>query len=184
MFTILETVADNALVRDHFACDIAACRGACCTLPGGRGAPLADNEIDDLVRATPAALKHLDDRKRDVLATAGPFEGRPGDYATTCVDDRDCVFVFYDENIARCAIEKAWLDGEIDFRKPLSCHLFPIRIRDLFDATYLHYEEIDVCQPARKRGRKEGIRLVEFLREPIIRAFGKEFYEELVQRRV
>ncbi len=183
MFTILEALADSALLTRHFACDLSKCHGACCTMPGGKGAPLADAEVDAITQATPAARRFLDQRKKMILDTDGGVEGAPGDYATRCVDDRDCVYVYYDDNgVACCAIERAWHNGDVSFRKPLSCHLFPIRIHDLFGAPYLHYEKIGECEPARQRGRKEGIRMVEFLREPIIRAFGEQFYRELVKK--
>lgn len=179
MFTILDTLADGALVTSRFACDLSACHGACCTMPGGRGAPLTDDEVDHITRATPAAMEHLDERKRSIIEAEGGTEGEPGDYATRCVDDRDCVYVYYEESVAKCAIERAWQDGKVDFRKPLSCHLFPIRIHELFDTPYLHYERIDECRPAIARGKKEKIPLYQFLREPIVRAFGEEYYEEL-----
>lgn len=179
MFTILDSLVDAAIVNAHFACDLAKCHGACCTMPGGRGAPLTDPEVEHVMRASLAASEYLDERKKRILEEDGGIEGSPGDYATRCVDDRDCVYVYHDSGTAYCSIERAWIDGLIEFRKPLSCHLFPIRIHDLFDMPYLHYERIDECRPAIANGRRGDIRLLEFLRDPIVRAFGEEYYDEL-----
>lgn len=181
MFTILDNVADKALATTQFACDLDACKGACCTMPGGRGAPLEEAEVQLVNDAIAAASKYLPERNRLVIATQGAIEGTPGDYATRCIDERDCVFVYYDDSsVARCAIEKAYFNGEASFRKPLSCHLFPIRITQLFDMDYLRYEKIPECNAALKNGRKKGIPLYKFLKEALTRAYGEEFYRELV----
>jgi hypothetical protein len=180
MFTILEAVADQALATTKFACDLGACKGACCTMPGGRGAPLADGEVEQIIAAIPAALPYLPERNRSVIAARGAVEGAPGDYATVCIDHRDCVFVYYEGEVAKCGIERAFFNGETDFRKPISCHLFPIRVNDLFDGVYLRYEKIDECRPALVNGREKGIPLYKFLKDALTRAFGAEFYAELV----
>lgn len=181
MFTILDNVADEALATTHFACDLGACHGACCTMPGGRGAPLEEEEVKLVQASIAPSLKYLPERNRMVIATQGAVEGSPGDHATRCIDQRDCVFVYYEGTVAKCAIEKAYFNGETSFRKPLSCHLFPIRISSLFDSDYLRYERIPECDPALKNGRKQGIPLYKFLREALTRAYGKEFYAELVE---
>src|ERR1041385_3466296 len=102
MFVVGEAVIDEAVAQARFACDLEQCRGACCTLPGGRGAPLIDEECG-------------------VIGLDGLFEGVSGQFSTTCVNDRDCVFVYYEGNVARCSLEKAWLNGESGWRKPVSC---------------------------------------------------------------
>jgi len=182
MFTILDNVADDALATTRFACDLGACKGACCTMPGGRGAPLEEAEVELVHQATKPALKYLPERNRLVIATQGAIEGRPGDKATRCIDRRDCVFVYYDGDVAKCAIEKAYFTGETSFRKPLSCHLFPIRISEVFDTDYLRYERISECKPALENGRDQDMPLYRFLREALVRAYGEEFYNELVAR--
>jgi len=180
MILALNILADSAVGSARFACDLHACRGACCTMPGGRGAPLEEPEVALVERAVAAALPYLSERNRAVIAAHGAVEGEPGDHATRCIDDRDCVFVTYtDEGIATCAIERAWQEGATEFRKPLSCHLFPIRVHELFGGPYLHYEKIDECAAGRANGRSTNTPLYKFLREPIVRAFGEEYYEAL-----
>ena len=180
MFRVDNNLVDSAITTVKFACDLSKCRGACCTMPGGRGAPLQEEEVAHVQKAERPAMRWLSKEKQYIIRQQGSVEGKTGDRSTVCVNDRDCVFVYYEENVAKCAMERAWLEGESTFRKPLSCHLFPIRVDELFGGARLRYEEIDECEPGVERGERENISLVKFLREPIIRAFGEAFYEELV----
>lgn len=177
MFIIGEAVIEDQIARERFACDLGRCHGDCCTLPGGRGAPLDDDEIVELSRAFPAAKQYLPERLIRTIETQGYYEGGPGNFATTCVDERECVFVFYENDIACCSLERAYQKGETEWRKPLSCHLFPIRISSLL-SDRLRYEKISECHSAVRRGLKENMPLYEFLREPLIRKYGAEWYRE------
>src|SRR6266478_335007 len=94
MFVISDTIVDQNLLGEHFACDLGRCKGACCTLPGGRGAPLEDEEVDEIRRALPSAVRYLSEGHRKVIDENGVVEGSAGNYATVCVDDRACVFVY------------------------------------------------------------------------------------------
>ncbi len=107
-------------------------------------------------------------------------EGTPGDYTTTCVEDRQCVFVTYDGPVAKCAFEKAYLNGEIEWRKPISCHLFPIRVKKSGNDV-LWYELNNECSPAVERGNREQIPLTEFLRDALTRKYGEARYEQLAR---
>lgn len=180
MFTILDTVVDGALATERFACDLGACKGACCTMPGGRGAPLEDSEVDLIEQSVAPAMKYLPERKRATIEALGAVEGTPGDFATRCIDRRDCVFVYHEGEVAKCAIERAYFNGETTFRKPISCHLFPIRVDELLDGSYLRYERIKECSPAVTNGMTRDIPLYRFLKDAITRAFGAAFYRELV----
>jgi hypothetical protein len=179
MFTIGTIHIDEAVTSVRFRCDLDVCHGACCCIAGWRGAPLVDEELPDLEAALPFARRVLDARNRTVIASQGAYEGRPGDYATMCVDDKECAFVYYDERrTARCAFENAYEVGLTTWRKPLSCHLFPIRIRST-DPEVLRYEEIPECHGGRQRGRLEDVALFDFLREPLTRLHGPSWYARL-----
>lgn len=183
MLHITEILVDRSITNTQFACDLGRCKGSCCTMPGGQGAPLEEEEVRLVQESEKAALPYLSELNRRVIEIEGSVEGEEGNRTTRCIDDRDCVFVYYEQEIAKCAIERAWREGTIEFRKPLSCHLFPIRVDDLFGSARIRYEQISECKPAVERGKKEGIALIDFLREPIIRAFGEEFYEELLKEK-
>jgi hypothetical protein len=177
MIEIREISIDPLIPEVRFRCNTDRCKGACCTIPGGKGAPLLDGEVNELNRALPAAIKYLSERHRDVIRNQGPFEGHSGDYVTTCVDDKACVFVTFEDGIARCSLEKAWLNGETDWRKPLSCHLFPIRI-DRGIREHIRYEHLPDCEPGLEEGRMAGVNLSDFLEEPLVRAYGKNWFAE------
>ena len=164
-------IIDPAIESTSFACDLHACKGACCTLPGGRGAPLLDEEILHIAQALPIVLTSLPPDHQHALAESGAFEGSPGDYHTTCINHGPCVFVTYDEGIAHCSIEQAFHRGELAWRKPLSCHLFPIRI-DAGTPVSARFEYIPECRPALHRGTVEDVPLVSFVSEALERAFG------------
>lgn len=177
MFIVGEAVVEDDVATARFACDCANCKGACCTLAGGRGAPLTDEEADEIERVFPIAKKYLSKRSLDVIEAEGMVEGISGHYYTVCIGNKDCVFVFYEDGIARCALEKAFLDGLTDWRKPISCHLFPIRI-DKNDTDRIRYERIRECETGRSLGERQNIPLYEYLKEPLIRAYGEEWYSE------
>jgi len=173
MISLDHLLIDEAIFTTSFQCDVQRCKGACCTLPGGGGAPVADGEVEEIRASVAAALTYLPVKRRAILMERGPLEGHDGAWATTCIDDRDCVFVVYEGDVAACSIEKAWHAGETAFRKPLSCHLFPIRIAS-FGGPYLHYQEFEECSAGRDRGRRESVPLISSVREALVRAFGEE----------
>lgn len=180
MVEIQEISIDPAIPAIQFRCNTDRCKGACCTLPGGKGAPLLDEEVAELHRALPAVMNYLSEHHREVIRKQGLFEGLPGDFVTTCVDDKACVFVTFEDGVARCALEKAWLKGETNWRKPLSCHLFPIRI-DKGIQHHIRFEHLDDCAPALEQGAIDGVYAADFLREPLSRAFGKGWYDEFLE---
>jgi hypothetical protein len=169
---------DEQLTETKFLCDLGSCHGACCTMKGGAGAPLLDKEVQMIRDAVVPASRYLSTRSLKILAKENPVVGSKGDHTTLCIDDADCVFVFYEDGAAKCAIEKAYFNGETDFRKPISCHLFPARVAD-FGGPYIYYEEIPECRPALENGRETGVRAFEMLKESLVRAFGEEWYGNL-----
>ena len=104
-----------------------------------------------------------------------------GDLTTTLVNDRECAFVIYENGIIKCSIEKAFIDKKIDFKKPISCHLFPIRIKEYRDFDAVNYEEIKICKSACECGSKLEIPLYTFLKEPLIRKYGENWHQELLE---
>lgn len=181
MFVIGEAVLEDDVATAAFCCDLEACRGACCTLEGGRGAPLLREEIAAVAEAWPAVRPYLTEPALAVITRTGLTEGPPEDATTPCVDDRDCVYVYRDGEIARCAFERAFLEGRTAWRKPLSCHLFPLRIRRGHQ-DHIRYERIRECAPGRARGERERLPLTAFLREPLTRSYGAAWVDDLLRR--
>ncbi len=181
MFIIGEAVIDDEVGKESFCCDLRECKGACCTLPGSRGAPLEDNEVLELRKAYPGAKQYLSQRNIDFIETHGMVDGISGSYATTCIEDRDCVFVYYDDDVAKCSLERAYEEGRTEWRKPLSCHLFPIRVRT-FGQSSLRYERLAECEPGRTLGQTQGVKLRDFLKVALVRRFGAEWYRSFLDR--
>ena len=181
MIEIGRTIVSFDIVRKHFLCDLKNCRGACC-IEGDSGAPLTPEEAEAIERDYPVFKKFLPESHLEEIRKQGFSRvDTDGDLVTPLVGNRQCAYSFYDENqILKCAIEKAWAEGSVKFRKPVSCHLFPIRITSYkrFDA--VNYQELDICKPGRMCGEREKLPLYRFLREPLIRKYGEEWYKELV----
>jgi hypothetical protein len=161
-----------------FACDLSVCKGACCTMKGALGAPILESEIAELERVLPSVAKYLPGAALDVIEERGVWQReRDGSLTIPAINHADCIFVTYEGDIALCGIEKAYRNGEITgFPKPISCHLFPIRIypERRGDAFYICYEEIDECKGGRATGKRESMPLLEFLETPLVRALGPE----------
>jgi hypothetical protein len=177
MLEVRHTIIDDTIPRIKFACSLSACKGACCTLAGGTGAPLLDNELEQIERAFPIIKSSLPKEHLEYIAQYGLYEGKSGSYTTMCFNNRACVFVLYEDGIARCAFEKAFEENKLKWKKPISCHLFPIRVsREVPER--LRYERIAECNFAIGRGENENIFLSSFLKEPLVRAFGLAWYED------
>lgn len=177
------TVIDKILVRQevlekHFVCDLQKCKGACCTLESAYGAPLQREEIPVMEKYLPEVIPYLPDEHREKIEKEGFWEEKDGELFTKSVNNRECVFVYYDDKIAKCGIEKAFKEGKIDFIKPISCHLFPIRISK-FGGDVLRYEKFSQCEPALENGKKLKVTIAEFCKDSLTRLYGKLWYEKL-----
>ncbi|MDP4200230.1 MAG: DUF3109 family protein [Bacteroidota bacterium] len=175
---------DRALGEVQFACDLDVCKGACCTMPADAGAPILHGEIEEIERVLPAVRKYLPPEALEIIDRTGVYEKQSdGTLTIPAIRGRDCVFVMYDNNseIAYCAIERAYRAGEITgFPKPISCHLFPIRIYPTGESTFeIVYEEISECKGGRARGKRERIPVLDFLDTPLARALGAERLDRL-----
>jgi hypothetical protein len=169
---------ENNILEAYFKCDLAKCKGACCTFKGEYGAPLRDDEISLIEGCIEASSKYLSERSKSVLKEYGFYEKKNDEYLTICIDKQDCVFVYYEGDIAKCSLEKAFLNGETNYRKPISCHLFPIRVMRN-GSNYLYYEKIDECRPGIENGEVQNINLIDSVREALIRFYGEEWYASL-----
>lgn len=176
MFAVDNILISDEILEAAFCCNLGACLGACC-VQGTSGAPLEPDERAALERVLPAVAPRLRPEARATIAREGVWEETgPGQYATTCVDGAECVFVTYEGPVAQCAIQQAYREGRVDFEKPLSCHLYPLRVESFGEVEALNYEQIELCDPARRQGRRAGVHLVDFLRAPLVRKYGEAWY--------
>lgn len=171
-------LVNKDITEVRFACDLGKCKGACCTLESEFGAPLKAGELDEITKALPAALPYIPDEHRKIIDTLGFFEQKQGELLTRSYKQRACVLVYYDNGVAKCALERAYFEGKTSFRKPVSCHLFPIRIAD-FGGDILRYEKIHECDPAVENGKTEGSTIAEFCKDALERNYGSEWYAKL-----
>jgi len=180
MLVIDDTVISPDLVEGYFCCDMATCRGACC-VEGESGAPVEEEEVARLEEVLPVVRQSLSEEARAVIDRQGVvYRDADGDLVTSIVDGRDCVFTCYDaDGCCRCAIEKAFNAGLTDFPKPVSCHLYPVRITQYKGYRAVNCHRWNVCDSARTLGKQQSIRVGQFLKEPLIRKFGEVWYAEL-----
>ncbi len=176
MFIIGQVTVEKDVMTSSFCCDISACKGACCTLEGGRGAPLEDNEVNSIRDAFEAVRPMLSEESLNAISKQGLVEGNAGDYVTPCINENECVYAIIENGIASCSFERAYLRGLTSWRKPISCHLFPIRRSR---SNHLRYEQIRECSPGRDFGKNKKIALHEFLREPLTRIYGNDWFNSL-----
>jgi hypothetical protein len=180
MLQIGNTLISLDLFDQQFCCDLSHCHGACC-IEGDSGAPLELDEIAELENILPVIWEDLSGKAKEVIERQGvAYADNEGEMVTSIVNGKDCVFTCYnDKGICQCAVEKAWRAGKISFMKPVSCHLYPIRTKKYPSYTAVNYQEWTICSGARLLGKQSGITVYEFLKEPLIRKFGPEWYKEL-----
>jgi hypothetical protein len=183
MLLIQEILVSDALIEEEFVCHLERCQGACCW-KGDYGAPLEPGEIAGIEAAMPALSAYLDDDAREDISRLGiaQYYDEPKFYGTTLRDNGACVFMRTTaDGIAECTIERAWEEGKTDMRKPISCHLYPIRIKHIpgVEMEALNYEAWSICSPACALGALLKRPLYEFVKEALIRRYGQAFYEEL-----
>ena len=149
-------------------------------MQGDSGAPLDPEEREELGKSTPsrAQIPFSGSVEAGLMKPAFGKRSNQVSIATTCVNNAECVFVVYEGNIAKCALQKAFYQERITFEKPISCHLYPLRVERIGTFDTLNYEQIDICAPARKYGAKNNIFLIDFLKVPLSRKFGETWYEQ------
>ena len=170
------------VISEYFCCDYEKCKGKCCII-GDCGAPLEEDEIEDVERCYPVYSPLMSSAGREAAQSKGFFEiDFEGDIVTPLVPGtQECAYIHTDAaGNCLCSMERCWFQGECDFRKPISCQLYPIRITKLSNGTLaLNLHRWDICADAFTKGHEEKIRVYQFLKEPLIRRFGEDFYEKL-----
>lgn len=180
MLQIKDALVSLDVVERFFLCDLNKCLGECC-IEGDAGAPITEEEMETLKRILPDVWDELLPKAQEVIKEKGvAYVDEEGDLVTQIVDGKNCVFSCYGENgMCYCAIEKKYREGKVDFYKPISCHLYPLRLTEYAQFTAVNYHRWKICKCAEVLGRKEGVRVYQFLKEPLIRRFGAEWYAEL-----
>ncbi len=177
-----DILVSEDVILEYFACDYAACKGACCIV-GESGAPLKEEELEPLEAAYDAFSPLMTDKGRAAVAVKGFFEiDRDGDLVTPLVEGgEECAFCHFGaDGACMCSIERQFEKGLCRFRKPISCSLYPIRVAQLGGGRIgLNLHRWDICRAAYEKGRREGIRVYQFLRGPLTEAYGVDFYEAL-----
>ena len=186
-----DVLLSSDILTEEFCCDLSVCRGACC-VEGDAGAPVTLDEVAALEDSLDTVWPDLSAQAQAVIDRQGvAYTDRDGDLVTSIVGGKDCVFTCYDdlyvegrrvEGCCLCALEKACRNGKTDFAKPISCALYPIREKTFSDGTVgLNYHQWQICQCGRDLGRRLHLPLYQFLKGPLIRRFGREWYDELCQ---
>ncbi len=182
MIQVDDVILSEDLFDQHFVCDLTSCKGACC-IEGDAGAPLIMEEIDKIEADIEQILPFLTEEGKATIEQQGVFEvDTDGEYVTPLNNGKECAFTTFDKKgIAKCGIEDAYRAGKTTFRKPSSCHLYPIRVAKLNEYDALNYHKWHICQPACDCGAKLKVKVYQFLKEPLINKYGEEWYQQLVE---
>lgn len=180
MVQIDDVVVALDVFTEKFICNLTACKGECC-IEGDAGAPVEEDELRQLEEALPVVWNDLSAEARAVIEKQGVcYRDRDGELVTSIVNGKDCVFTCYDEKgYCFCAIEKACRAGKVGFYKPISCHLYPIRVGNYGLYKAVNYHRWSICHAAWELGKEKGTPVYQFLKEPLIRKFGEAWYAEL-----
>ncbi|WP_040252300.1 DUF3109 family protein [Psychroserpens mesophilus] len=180
MFQLGKTIVSESIIEKDFVCNLSACKGACC-IDGDAGAPLDSEEIEILKDIYPKVKPFL--RKEGIAAIEAQgthITTEFGDFETPLIDGADCAYVIFDEKkTALCGIEEAYNQGEISWKKPVSCHLYPIRIKDYSEFSAVNYDKWEICDDACTLGKELQVPVYKFVKEALIRKFGEDWYQEL-----
>jgi hypothetical protein len=182
MLIVGDILVSEDLFDKKFVCDLTACKGACC-VQGDAGAPLAEDEPGILEEEYEHFKAFLRPEGIAAVERDGVFTiDSDGDLVTPLVNGQECAYTVFDaDGVAGCGIEKAWLAGKTRFRKPVSCHLYPVRVKKLVDIDALNYHSWDICKPACTCGAKLQVPVYRFLKDALERAYGEAWYAQLVE---
>ena len=180
MFHLDKVIVSEEIINKEFVCNLSACKGACC-VDGEAGAPLEESETKKLEEIYPLIKKYLGKESIDIIEKEGVFVAREnGDLETPLIEGADCVYVVKNEQgIAKCAIEEAYQKGVIDWKKPISCHLYPIRVDQYSSFEAVNYHRWEICDDACLLGKEVEVPIYKFVKEALVRKFGNEWYSKL-----
>ncbi len=180
MFQIGKTLVSEALLTDEFVCNLSACKGACC-YEGEAGAPLTDEETKTLTAISSTILPYLRPEGASVIKSQGVFvKGADGDWETPLVQGKECAYATQDaKGTWSCGIEEAYNAGAVTFKKPISCHLYPVRIQDYSEFSAVNYHQWPICHAACTLGQELKVPVYRFVKEALERKFGKQWFLEL-----
>jgi Protein of unknown function (DUF3109) len=180
MILVENTVISDDVAEKFFVCNLEKCKGACC-VEGDLGAPLEESELPILDEIYEQVKPYLSEKGIKAIEKQGKYiKDWEGEFSTTTIDDKECAYAIYDQKgILKCAIEQAYLDKKITWKKPISCHLYPIRITKYDDYEAINYDRWHICSDACDLGDKLGVPVYQFLKEPLIRKYGEKWYKEL-----
>lgn len=181
MIIIENTLISELLAERNFVCDLSKCKGACC-VDGDAGAPLTEEEAGLLEDLFPLYKEYMTPESIAAVEKNGFFYiDKDNDILTSLLEGQQCVYVYHEDDIAKCAIEKAFNEGKISFPKPISCHLYPVRISVFKDVDALNYHEWSVCKAACELGDKLNTPVYQFLKDALIRKYGSNWYQYLTE---
>ena len=179
MFQLNKTIVSEEILEKEFVCNLSACKGACC-VDGDAGAPLDEAETKILAEIFPKVkpflrsegVKAIEEQGTHVVSDFGELE-------TPLIDGKDCAYVIFDGKTALCGIEQAYNQGIVDWKKPVSCHLYPIRIKEYSDFSAVNYHKWHICSDACALGEELGVPVYQFVKEALVRKFGQQWFDEL-----
>lgn len=180
MFELGKTIVSEDILEEDFVCNLSACKGACC-VAGDAGAPLEASELEVLEEIYPHVKPLLREEGIKAIEAQGLYTTNAfGEHETPLIEGADCAYVIYDEkNTALCGIEEAYNSGLISWKKPVSCHLYPIRVRAYAQFSGVNYDRWEICDPACELGASLRVPVYQFLKQALVRKFGKDWYDEL-----
>ncbi len=181
MLVVGDTLLSEDVIEKKFICDLSACKGACC-VEGESGAPLDANELPVLEKIYEKVKPYIPSSGIKAIEKQGKYiTDSDGDYVTPLVNGAHCAYTYFENGFAKCAIEKAYLEKKIDYKKPISCHLYPIRLEQTKTYLTVNYHKWNICKAACELGKKEKLPVYQFLKEPLIRKFGKQWFDDLTE---
>ena len=180
MFQLGKTIVSEDIIEKDFICNLSACKGACC-IDGDAGAPLENEELKILDKIFPKVEPFLRQEGIEAIKEQGIYTTNDeGEHETPLIDGADCAYVIFDDNnVALCAIEEAYNQGEIVFKKPVSCHLYPVRIQNYSEFAAVNYHHWQICDDACALGKELQVPVYKFVKQALVRKFGEDWYKDL-----